>query len=59
VTFHDQHHEKFKYNFATHFSWWDRLMGTLDPTYDDRVKAFAADSQPVDAGQKPGSGPRG
>jgi Delta7-sterol 5-desaturase len=34
VTHHDQHHRFFKYNFATHFVVWDRLMGTLHPSYD-------------------------
>ncbi len=41
VTFHDQHHQKFHCNYATHFSWWDRLMGTLDPDYDSKLKAFS------------------
>lgn len=39
VTFHDQHHEHFNYNFANFFSIWDRLCGTLHPAYDDKVKA--------------------
>lgn len=34
TTFHDDHHRLFKYNFATHFSLWDRLCGTIDPGYD-------------------------
>jgi len=38
VTFHDQHHFYFKYNFSTHFSIWDRLMGTMHPEYESRVK---------------------
>ena len=38
VTHHDQHHEYFVYNFATHFSLWDRLMGTLHPSYDARLR---------------------
>lgn len=37
VTFHDQHHEHFNYNFANFFSIWDRLMGTLHPGYDAKV----------------------
>lgn len=35
VTYHDIHHSKFKYNFASHFTWWDRMMGTIDPDYDE------------------------
>ena len=28
VTHHDQHHRFFRCNYATHFTLWDRLMGT-------------------------------
>lgn len=42
VTFHDQHHSRFKYNFANFFSFWDRLCGTIDPKYDETVKKFEA-----------------
>lgn len=38
VRHHDQHHRYFKYNFATHFVVWDRLMNTLHPSYDDLVE---------------------
>lgn len=34
VTHHDQHHRFFRCNYATHFTLWDRLMGTLHPGYD-------------------------
>ena len=37
VTFHDQHHEKFGYNYANFFSVWDRLCGTINPDYDRLV----------------------
>jgi Delta7-sterol 5-desaturase len=40
VTFHDQHHESFRYNFATHFSLWDRIMKTIHPDYDQKIKDF-------------------
>jgi Delta7-sterol 5-desaturase len=40
VTFHDQHHESFFYNYATHFSVWDRVMKTIHPDYDRRIQAF-------------------
>jgi Delta7-sterol 5-desaturase len=33
VTHHDQHHRYFRCNYATHFTWWDRLMGTLHPEH--------------------------
>ncbi|MEM0944184.1 MAG: sterol desaturase family protein, partial [Pseudomonadota bacterium] len=34
VRFHDRHHERFTVNYANYFSIWDRIMGTLDPAYD-------------------------
>ncbi len=40
TTFHDQHHSAFHYNFATHFSIWDRLMGTLHPEYDQLILRY-------------------
>jgi lathosterol oxidase len=38
VTHHDQHHRFFNYNYATHFTLWDRLMGTLHPSHDTELK---------------------
>ncbi len=38
VTHHDQHHRFFNCNYATHFTLWDRLMGTLHATHDAEVK---------------------
>jgi len=34
VTHHDQHHQYFYYNYAVHFTFWDRLMKTLHPSHD-------------------------
>ena len=45
VTHHDQHHRYFLCNYATHFTLWDRLMGTLHPEHDDELRrnlAFTA-----------------
>ena len=48
VTHHDQHHRYFRCNYATHFSWWDRAMGTLHPDHDDELKRnIAARDLPV------------
>lgn len=41
VTFHDQHHEHFKYNYANFFSFWDRVCGTLHPKYDEKVESYS------------------
>ncbi|WP_108662608.1 sterol desaturase family protein [Acuticoccus kandeliae] len=40
--FHDQHHSKFKTNFANFFSFWDRAMGTIDKEYDTGVAHWTA-----------------
>lgn len=40
TVFHDQHHAHFRYNYGHTFSWWDRLMGTVHPTYDERLASF-------------------
>ncbi len=37
VTHHDQHHERFRCNYATHFIFWDTLCGTLAPDYRARL----------------------
>ena len=38
VTHHDQHHRHFRCNYATHFTLWDRLMGTLHPEHDAELR---------------------
>jgi Delta7-sterol 5-desaturase len=38
ATHHDQHHRYVRCNFATHFTLWDRLMGTLHPRHDADVR---------------------
>lgn len=38
VTHHDLHHARPRWNMGLYFTWWDRLMGTEDPTY---LAAFA------------------
>lgn len=53
VTFHDQHHAKFRYNYANFFSFWDRVCGTIAPNYDDEVKRFEALGKGEVAGAAP------
>lgn len=54
VTFHDQHHSRFKYNYANFFSFWDRICGTIDPRYDETVKTFeVASTTDGNAGKAP------
>lgn len=35
VTHHDLHHSQPKWNFGLYFRWWDRLMKTENPNYDE------------------------
>jgi sterol desaturase/sphingolipid hydroxylase (fatty acid hydroxylase superfamily) len=36
VTHHDLHHARARTNFGLYFTFWDRIMGTEDPTYRAR-----------------------
>jgi len=45
VTHHDQHHQFFHCNYATHFTWWDRVMGTLHPDHDREISANIKESR--------------
>lgn len=38
--YHDQHHSHFRFNYANTFTFWDRLCGTLHPSYDRQVERF-------------------
>jgi len=33
---HNRHHETARHNFGFYFLFWDRLMGTLEPSYETR-----------------------
>lgn len=39
-THHNLHHKEFNYNFGLYFNHWDRLMGTLDPDYEQKFYAI-------------------
>ncbi len=47
VSFHDQHHEHFRYNYANFFSFWDRVCGTLYPKYDAKVTELSHPPKPA------------
>jgi sterol desaturase/sphingolipid hydroxylase (fatty acid hydroxylase superfamily) len=47
VTHHDLHHARAGYNYGFYFTFWDRVMGTEDPTYHE---AFARVVSQRDAG---------
>jgi lathosterol oxidase len=47
VTHHDQHHRFFTCNYATHFTLWDRLMGTLHPDHDSELRRNLAATRRV------------
>jgi lathosterol oxidase len=35
---HNQHHQYFKGNYGLYFTFWDRMMGTIRPDYDQRFE---------------------
>ena len=38
---HNTHHARSRYNYSWYFLFWDRMMGTLDPKYDERYRRQA------------------
>lgn len=44
TTHHDLHHQGFRSNFGLYFTWWDKLVGTEHPKYDDAFRALTAPS---------------
>lgn len=42
---HNLHHQTFRGNYGLYFLWWDRWMGTLDPSYDDAFDAVKSAEQ--------------
>ncbi|MFB2549785.1 sterol desaturase family protein [Ensifer soli] len=57
TTYHDQHHAEFRYNYANYFSFWDRLLGTVSPTYDRRVAAIEETAPAITLKRAGGSQP--
>lgn len=43
---HNQHHQYFRGNYGLYFTFWDRLMGTLRPDYEQRFEAIATKQKP-------------
>lgn len=41
TTHHDLHHSQGNSNFGLYFTWWDRMMGTEHPEYEQRFNAIA------------------
>lgn len=35
-TAHNTHHARGRYNYSWYFLFWDRMMGTLSPDYDEQ-----------------------
>lgn len=42
TTHHNMHHRYFNHNYSLYFNWWDRLLGTLHPKYDEHFEATAS-----------------
>jgi Delta7-sterol 5-desaturase len=39
-THHNMHHEQFNGNYGLYFIWWDRMMGTEFPDYEEKFKSI-------------------
>jgi len=35
---HNMHHRYFNYNFSIYYNWWDRILGTMHPKYDEQYE---------------------
>lgn len=46
-TNHNMHHEYFKGNYGLYFTFWDRIMGTTHPKYDERFEQVTNMPRPV------------
>lgn len=53
VLHHEQHHQYFDVNFGNQFSFWDRICGTLHPSYDRLVMALEKGVAPADLRAEP------
>ena len=42
---HNMHHQYFKGNYGLYFLFWDRMMGTIRPDYDERFEAVKKSPQ--------------
>jgi len=41
-TYHNLHHRHFHGNYGLYFSFWDRLMGTANPSYEERYEEITS-----------------
>jgi lathosterol oxidase len=42
ATYHNMHHQYFRYNYGVYFTFWDRMMGTVHPKYEARFEEITA-----------------
>lgn len=52
VTHHDAHHEKFSVNYGSFLTIWDRLFGTLESGYDQKVDQITKYYQSLESGSE-------
>lgn len=50
ATHHNMHHERFNGNYGLYFIWWDRIMGTEFPDYEEKFKSIF-ERKPKDKGE--------
>jgi sterol desaturase/sphingolipid hydroxylase (fatty acid hydroxylase superfamily) len=54
VTHHDAHHEKFSVNYGSFLTIWDRMFGTLEPGYDQKVDRVTKHYRSLNLSASPG-----
>lgn len=42
---HNMHHQYFTKNYGLYFTWWDRMMGTLNSNYDERFDRVTTETR--------------
>jgi Delta7-sterol 5-desaturase len=42
TTHHCLHHRRVRANYGLYFTWWDRAMGTMDPSYEETFERVAS-----------------
>ena len=42
------HHQTIQGNYGLYFLWWDRWMGTLNPSYDENFEAVKSVRTDID-----------
>jgi lathosterol oxidase len=44
TTHHCMHHRRVRANYGLYFTWWDRIAGTMDPSYEETFERVAGNA---------------